>query len=75
MGTCTMYYNDLAPCSYFGLELADKLVAMSAKLDQMSEADLEYNRNTAAGFPSALSPQHPPLSYGVNTLTAQRNPI
>src|SRR6266542_1669719 len=28
MGTCTMYYNDLAPCSYFGAELADKLVAV-----------------------------------------------
>ena len=23
-----MYYNDLAPCSYFGAELADKLVAV-----------------------------------------------
>ena len=26
-------------------------------------------------FPNARSPHHPPLSYGVFTLAAQRNPI
>ncbi len=60
-----MYYNDLAPCSYFGAELADKLIAVGWLDNEHPYTEGNLNDDTLDKlFELLVKPWNPMLLMG-----------